>query len=178
MSNLEFLSYDSERHLEKYQEMLIEYSNWLDNQVYNYYGVRLLQNTTAKEIAEKYAPTWTSVKPPEGDLFIIEVNRKVAGMGRLNTLEENIGGVHTIWVEPEYRGRKYATKLMEHINEKALEFGFSVLRLDTARFNTAAQSLYKKLGYYEIPRFTPIGTFENESLVRYYAEKVYMEKQL
>ena len=99
-------------------------------------------------------------------------------MGRLSTLEMGVGGVHNIWIKPEYRGRKLATMLMMHIEEKAREFGFSVLRLDTARFNTPAQSLYRKIGYYEVPRFTPVGTFENESLARYYSEKVYMEKKL
>ena len=178
MSGIEFISYDDERHREKYMEMCLEYCIWLDNEVFSYYGSRLFQDTTAEEVVEKYAPRWISVKPPIGDIFIVEVDGEVAGMGRLNTLEEGIGGVHNIWIVTKHRGRKLATKLMMHIEKEAKEFGFSAVRLDTARFNIPAQKLYKKIGYYEIPRFTPVGTFENDSLARYYNEKVYMEKQL
>jgi ribosomal protein S18 acetylase RimI-like enzyme len=159
-------------------KMGLDYCIWLDNEVNKYYGTRLFQKTNAQEVVDRFTPKWVSIKPPKGDIFIVEVDGKVAGMGRLSTLEEGVGGLHNIWVEPAYRGRKLATMLMMHIEEKAREFGFSVLRLDTAKFNKPAQSLYKKLGYYEILRFTPFGAFENDSLARYYAEKVYMEKKL
>jgi len=177
MVDVHFIQYDDERHRAQYIEMLREYTEWLDNEVNNHYGVKLIQDSEINQLIQRFVPIWTSVKPPRGDIYILEANNKAVGMGRLSTLEEGIGEVHNIWTSPEHRGKGYATRLMKHIEEKAREFGFSKLRLDTARFNHPAQRLYHKIGYREIDMYKP-GSFHNESLKRYYEEKVYMEKKL
>ena len=67
---------------------------------------------------------------------------------------------------------------MKVMEDKAMEFGFTSLRLDTAKFNVPAQRLYYKIGYNEIERYRKITRNENEHIRLYYEEKVYMEKQL
>jgi len=68
--------------------------------------------------------------------------------------------------------------MMHVIEKKAKEFGFRFLRLDTGGFNVVAQSLYKKLGFVEIERFTDFENLKDESTRPYHLEKVYMEKKL
>ena len=159
-------------------EMGVEYCTWLDDEVYAHYGVRLFPDGDIQGFIERRAPVWTSVKPPRGIIYILEVNGEAVGMGRLDTFEGDIGEVHNVWTSPEHRGKGYATVLMNHLEEKAQEFGFSALRLDTAKFNVPAQRLYAKLGYNEIGRYREITRSESEGIRLYYEEKVYMEKKL
>jgi ribosomal protein S18 acetylase RimI-like enzyme len=171
-----FLPYDDERHRAKYMEMMVEYCTWLDNEVYTHYGVRLFPDGDIQGFVDGYTSIWTAVKPPMGIIYILEVDGEAVGMGRIDTFEEGIGEVHNVWTNPEHRGRGYATRLMNHLENKAKEFGFSALRLDTAKFNIPAQRLYIKRGYSEIERYREIT--RNENIRLYYEEKVYMEKKL
>ena len=59
-------------------------------------------------------------------------------------------------VEPSWRRRGLATRLLESILEKAWHRGCSACRLEVRPSNKAARSLYEKLGFEaagEIPRF-------------------------
>ena len=59
-------------------------------------------------------------------------------------------------VEPAWRRRGLATRLLESILEKAWSRGCTTCRLEVRPSNRAAQGLYKKLGFKaagEIPRF-------------------------
>ena len=177
LAGLEFFEYNEERHKSQYMKMIIEYSIWLDNKVYEHYGVRLFQDDDIPSIVEKYIPIWTSIEPPDGIVYIMEVEDEIVGMGRLDTFSKGVGEVHNIWTNPEHRGKGYATRLMSRLEDRAREYGLAAVRLDTARFNVPAINLYKKIGYREIDRYRA-GAFDNESLRRYYEEKVYMEKTL
>jgi ribosomal protein S18 acetylase RimI-like enzyme len=177
LSNVTFLQYDEEKHWNKYLEMGIEYAHWLNEQVQKHYEVPLFQNTEPENFMEERAKTWTSIKPPEGIILILEVDGDVGGMGRIDKFNDTTAEAHNIWTSPKYRGNGYATRIMLELEEKAREFGFSFVRLDTARFNVPAQGLYKKLGYSEIEKYSQT-RLTNESLRRYYNEKLYMEKKL
>jgi ribosomal protein S18 acetylase RimI-like enzyme len=177
MGKARFVPYDDERHRAHYTKMMIEYGSWLNNQVYTHYGVYLLQDDTVPNYVQRNMPVVTSVKPPEGIIYIIEVDGEVAGAGRFDTFEEGICEVHNVWISPKHRRKGNAIRLMEHLEDKAKEFGFKALRLDTQQFNLPAINMYKKIGYKEIYRYRE-GLFENKSLKKYYEEKVYMEKRL
>lgn len=59
-------------------------------------------------------------------------------------------------VEPAWRRRGLATRLIESILEKAWQRGCTVCRLEVRPSNRAARALYEKLGFEvagEIPRF-------------------------
>ena len=178
MVEYEFVPYDDEHHRAPCIEMGIEYCSWLSSEVYTHYGVKLIKDGDIQGFVERNTPGWASVKPPMGIFLILEVDGEAAGMGRFDIFEEGIGEVHNIWINPEHRGKGYATHLMNRLEEKAKEYGFSALRLDTAKFNTPAQRLYKKIGYNEIERYRKVTRNENENIRLYYEEKVYMEKRL
>ena len=83
-----------------------------------------------------------------------------------------------MFIYPRFRGNGYSKLLMYELEDRAKKFGYSVLRLDTGGFNVVAQILYRKLGYIEVERFTPVSIVENEKTRQYFSEKVHMEKQL
>lgn len=98
-------------------------------------------------------------------------------MGRLVNLEQGIGEINNMYVDPIHRGRGYGLIILDRLEEKAQDFGFNVLRLNAARFNVIAQNLYRKAGYYEIQRYYELDFKGNEDSRMMYDEVVYMEKK-
>ena len=116
---------------------------------------------------------------PDGRTDILYMHdEKVAGMTRLDKFDEGIGMIHNVYIYPTYRGRGLSKQMMYVVEEKAREFGYRFLRLDTGGFNVVAQNLYRKLGYVEIERFIDFENLKNERTRPYYFDKLYMEKQL
>jgi ribosomal protein S18 acetylase RimI-like enzyme len=158
--------------------MFLDYGTTLNDEVLRHYGVPLARDGNIKQFMEDLIPQYTSIKPPEGIIYILEENGKAAAMARVDTFEKGIGEVHNVYTSPGFRRKGYANLLMKKIEETALEFGLPVLRLDTAGFNVPAQRLYQKLGYSKIERYTSIDRSRSEPLQRYYREKWYMEKKI
>ena len=63
------------------------------------------------------------------------------------------GEVKRLWVAPEARGQRLATRLIERLEQAARALGMTLLRLDTNSALPEASALYGKLGWTEIPRF-------------------------
>jgi ribosomal protein S18 acetylase RimI-like enzyme len=63
--------------------------------------------------------------------------------------------VFTLWVEPAWRRRGYATRLKQQMETVATGRGASVVYTHTAATNTAVLELNRKLGY-EVVRRGPI----------------------
>ncbi len=52
-------------------------------------------------------------------------------------------------IRPLYRGRGYGKQMLNRLLEAGREFGCSSIRLDTAKFMTVAQHIYKSAGFIE-----------------------------
>ena len=158
--------------------MFEKYCKWLDDQVVKHYGVHLVPEGELKTLIDRLVPRFTQYDLTEAVIIILKVDGKTAGMARLNKFSDKIGMIHNVYIYPEYRGNGYSKSLMSSLEDKAREFGYDFLRLDTGGFNLVAQNMYKKLGYIEIERFTPKAGLENEKTQKYYDEKIHMEKKL
>lgn len=178
MGQVEFVPYNDKNHKTDVFEMFVEYGYWLDNQVFTHYGLHLFANGDVKKACDTLVPRFTAYSPSEGIILLLTVDNKTAGMVRLSKYDENIGSIHNVYIYPEFRGRGYSKLIMYELEKRAKELGYLFLRLDTGGFNHVAQSLYKKLGYIEIDRYTDFENLKDEVKSKYYLDKVYMEKQL
>ena len=64
--------------------------------------------------------------------------------------DDEVMVLHTLVVSPAVKGRGYGTEFVKFYEDFALENGCRFLRMDTNARNTAARSLYAKLGYTEV----------------------------
>jgi len=71
-------------------------------------------------------------------------------------LDDEIGEVKRMYVDPEMRGKGIARTLALHVIEQARAIGYKTLRLGTLRSMRPAQGLYKGLGFKSIPPYRPI----------------------
>ncbi|MEU6321217.1 helix-turn-helix domain-containing GNAT family N-acetyltransferase [Streptomyces sp. NPDC047009] len=85
-------------------------------------------------------------------LVAYEEGRPV-GCGALRTLEPGVGEIRHVWVHPDARRLGLARRLLDGLEDQALERGLGVVRLDTHAVLTEAQAMYRACGYAEIPRY-------------------------
>ena len=66
-----------------------------------------------------------------------------------------------IYTLPQGRGKGFATQLILHLEAWAMELGCTTMRLETGHRQVEAVALYQKLGYVEIPNYTPYEGMEH-----------------
>jgi len=76
----------------------------------------------------------------------------VGGAG-FKRFDERSAEVKRMFVKPEYRGKGVAKGILELIEQKAKEAGYERLVLETGGFLTAANQLYKGIGFLVIPNY-------------------------
>lgn len=100
-----------------------------------------------------------------GDMFVEEIDGTVVAAARINkeqvpeykdaswtadAPDDRVMVLHALVVSPKIKGRGYGTAFVDFYEKYALENRCPYLRMDTNAKNSAARSLYKKLGYTEV----------------------------
>ena len=93
--------------------------------------------------------------PPKGGLWLARANVGAAGVGcvALRPLTTSMAEVKRMYVDPQWRGHGIGRALLETLIDKARALGYGTLRLGTLDDMTAAQSLYRSLGFAPIERY-------------------------
>ncbi len=151
-----FVPYDETTHRDHFLQLNVEHLTWFVEEAFTRHNIDTTTLTgppTVQEYVEENLDDFTSVRPPKGIIYMIETDENAVGMGALRELSEGVGEIKRMYIRPEYRGRGLGKKLLKKLIEKAREFGYTVLRLDTADFMTAAQNLYRSAGFKEINEY-------------------------
>jgi GNAT superfamily N-acetyltransferase len=89
--------------------------------------------------------------PPRGALLLA----RGAGCVGLRPIDETTCEMKRLYVRPSTRGTGLGRTLAEAIIEEARRLGYARMRLDTVAAMDAAQFLYERLGFREIPAYRP-----------------------
>ena len=129
-------------------------------------GIDLEYQGFSAELASLPAP----YVPPFGALLVAREGVNVAGCVALRPLDSGIGEMKRLYVRPAWRGSGLGRALVEAVIEAARRSGHRELRLDTLASMTAAQSLYRSLGFTEIApygkKYLPDTRFYSLALAR------------
>lgn len=97
-------------------------------------------------LKDKYAP-------PRGRFYLLYVDGSLAGCVGMKPLDRQCAELKRLYVRPRFRGKNLGEFLTVRILEDARQEGYSFVRLDTLPTLKTALSLYRRLGFYEIPAY-------------------------
>lgn len=91
--------------------------------------------------------------PPLGIWLLGFEENNLAGCVAIKQFQDNKCEMKRMFIKPEYRGRGLGKLFCNAVIEKAIEFGYDTVLLDTIEEMIEAVSLYKTYGFYEIPAY-------------------------
>lgn len=146
------LAYDYSNEI---KELFSEYTNMLVENDPNFKEYLELQNydSEIEHLTEKYGL-------PYGRLYIVQIDNEFAGCIGLKRIDNQNCEMKRLYVKPEFRGHKIASRPIKTIIEDAKSIGYKTMLLDTLPFLTGAIHIYKKIGFYEIEPYnnSPLDT--------------------
>jgi GNAT superfamily N-acetyltransferase len=91
--------------------------------------------------------------PPNGILLLALADGAPAGLGGVRHLDTGSAEVKSMYVAPAFRGTGLGRRILDRLDEIALEHGCRAVRLDTSDYLTPAVALYRSAGYREVPAY-------------------------
>ncbi len=89
------------------------------------------------------------------NIVLVYYGNKIAGCGGYKLHHKNTAEIKRVYILPEYRGKGLGIGLMNEIEQWAKEDSFKYLILETGDQQHEAIALYRKIGYYDIPKYAP-----------------------
>ena len=135
----------------------------------------LLIHNLSQDLGQRYGDDGSgNFKPsdaqgPGGAFVIAWLDNQPAGCGALRPLEPGIGEIKRMYVEPDFRRRGVARKILEELEAVAREKNYRLLRLETGVLQPEAIGLYEVCGYRLIPCYSG---YEVDSLSVWYEKEL------
>jgi putative acetyltransferase len=90
-----------------------------------------------------------------GIFLVMTDDNQIIGTGAIRKIDDEICELKRLWLLFEYHGRGLGYRMIQELFTFAREKGYQRIRLETDRDSQSpAFELYKRLGFYEIPRYS------------------------
>jgi GNAT superfamily N-acetyltransferase len=90
---------------------------------------------------------------PRGRLLVARLDDEPVGVGGLKPIDETTAEIKRMYVRPPAQGLGVGRAIFAQLIQDARAEGYATVRLETLRFMTAAQAMYRAAGFVETPRF-------------------------
>jgi GNAT superfamily N-acetyltransferase len=104
---------------------------------------------------------------PGGVFVLVRSASGVIGCGALRTLGPGLGEIKRMWIDPEFRGQGYGSRLLVNLEDRARGLGWVAVRLDTNAALTDAVRLYESHGYRAVARYN-----DNPDATHFYEKSI------
>jgi DNA-binding MarR family transcriptional regulator/GNAT superfamily N-acetyltransferase len=108
-----------------------------------------------------------AMRPPAGDFLVMRVETDVVACGGLQPHTRSVGEIKRMWVDPAWRGCGLAVRLLDALEDRAAELGYTEVYLDTNASLTEAIAMYERAGYRAIDRYN-----DNPYAQRWFAKRL------
>jgi len=170
---VEFVPFYLNVHKKEYVKLNIEFITWIADQLEENYQIDAVSmiGQTIPEYVDDHLKDLTSLKPPDGIIYLLVVKGDIAGMGALRKISDEIGEIKRMYIRPFHRGRGYGKQMLNKLLEVGRRFGCSSFLLETSKFMTVAQHIYKSAGFIEREEYP-----ESETPTLFRQHQLYIEK--
>jgi putative acetyltransferase len=91
----------------------------------------------------------------DGIFLVVTDDDRIIGTGAIRKLDDTTCELKRVWLLFEYHGQGLGYRMIQELFAFAREKGYQKMRLETDRDSQSrAYELYKRLGFYEIPRYS------------------------
>ena len=91
----------------------------------------------------------------DGMFLVLTDDDQIIGTGAIRKINEEICELKRLWLLFEYHGKGLGYRMIQELFTFARQKGYQRVRLETERDSQSrAFDLYKRLGFYEIPRYS------------------------
>jgi GNAT superfamily N-acetyltransferase len=137
---------ETSEHEQHVRELFWEYLQWANQKLNEDFDV----NFDIAVMLQDDMRTLDKFLPPNGRLFLGEIDGQIAGLACMKKLDDRICEIKRMYVRPAFQGQHLGRALLQRLINEARLMGFSIMRLDSARFMSAAHALYRSTGFQEI----------------------------
>lgn len=124
--------------------LMVDYLDWALRRLREEYGVD--DPPTEPALVRG---SLASFRRPEGLTVLAEGHGRAVGVGALRRHRADVAEVKRMYVIPQARREHVGSAILDLLIEEARAMSARVLRLDTCRFMTDAQRLYRSRGFIE-----------------------------
>jgi len=160
---------ETSEHKQQLREIFWEYLQWANRNVNEAFNV----NFDIAAILEDDMQTIAKFLPPQGRLLLGEIDEQIAGIACMKQLDDTVCEIKRMYVRPAFRGRGLGRGLLHRLIDEARQSGYSIVRLDSARFMKAAHALYRSTGFQAIEPYK-----ESEIPTEFQQYWIFMELRL
>ena len=180
VEQVHFHPVDLRTHRSQIIDLNVEYMNWWSRGIEECFKTDLatLLGWSKRTLETKKCEYLTSeveklCSDPHGVYYLLELEGASIGMGALHQIRETAGEIKRMYIRPAHRGKGYGKALLRQLLQKAKEFGYRSVYLDSGRFMTAAHRLYRSFGFIECNEYP-----ETEIPQQFRTQWLFMEKTL
>jgi GNAT superfamily N-acetyltransferase len=124
--------------------LMVDYLTWAIDRLASDYGVD--EPPTHPSLVRDGLANY---RPPVGRLILAECAGQPVGVGAIRTLRAGIVEVKRMYVAPGWRDQHVGSAILDRLLDHARGMGATTVLLDTCRFMTDAQRLYRSRGFVE-----------------------------
>jgi GNAT superfamily N-acetyltransferase len=124
--------------------LMVDYLTWALGRLLEENGVT--EPPTEPGLVRESLPAY---RRPDGLILLAEEGGRAIGVGGLRLHGAGVAEVKRMFVVPEARGEHVGSAILDRLIEEAVGMRARVLRLDTCRFMSEAQRLYRSRGFIE-----------------------------
>jgi N-acetylglutamate synthase-like GNAT family acetyltransferase len=110
---------------------------------------------------------------PHGICYLLQLDDAIIGMGALHQVKKNIAEIKRMYIGPKYLGKDHGEASFQQLLQRAKEFGYHSICLESGPFMTTAHHLYRSAGFVERGEYP-----ETEVPPRLRSKWPFMEKTL
>lgn len=132
------------------RRLWLEYLVWGNDEMQSLYGVH---PHNPQEAVEQDIELIDKFLPPNGRLMLAIYEGKVCGLGSLKSINEDIGEIKRMYVDPTFRRIGAGRAILEGLLLEAKKAGYKKVRLDSPKFMDKAHSLYRSFGFIDIEAY-------------------------
>ena len=169
--NVQFIPADLRINRSQLIDLNVEHMTWAMRKISEYYKIDFSALPPVREYVTSTIDKLCSDVPPKGIYYLVELESAIIGMGALRQIRKNIGEIKRMYIRPKYRGKGYGKALLNQLLQKAKEFGYHSIYLDSGPFMTAAHHLYRSVGFIERNEYPEV-----EVPPQFRSQWIFMEK--